>query len=402
MRRGSALIWMGAAAIVVVLILLFTGAVGGDSGGNGGKNGNGGEDCDAVLLAVAVFDKEDHVLGAAEVTVIGPYPIVPGVTPEHTGTTDFFGVAKIELPKPGEYDIAVSREGYEDASLVGRDDQMVARAPEIVCGGNLVRVELDRVGEAPPPSPPADNGGNGGGNVPSSGEGGPPPDVDENAFAYVFTVGVKTKDDVCRSLSIHRIISSCEEINEPEEVVKSGTGWSTFVRSGQTIHVVGGVSYSEEPFWRVTFKEARKDGLEEVFVQRACGNVSAPPGKTMPPKKPFQPKEEVTPPAKTPTVPPPPPSATNTPRVPHTATPVPPTATPKATETPRPPATQTAAPTQTTCCTPVPDYTRPAKENTPVNTIVVPTATPVPQQTVRPPGSTNTPIAGGNDCGLFC
>lgn len=90
---------------------------GGDSGGNGGKNGNGGEDCDAVLLAVAVFDKEDHVLGAAEVTVIGPYPIVPGVTPEHTGTTDFFGVAKIELPKPGEYDIAVSREGYEDASL---------------------------------------------------------------------------------------------------------------------------------------------------------------------------------------------------------------------------------------------------------------------------------------------
>lgn len=150
---------------------------------------------------------------------------------------------------------------------------MVARAPEIVCGGNLVRVELDRVGEAPPPSPPADNGGNGGGNVPSSGEGGPPPDVDENAFAYVFTVGVKTKDDVCRSLSIHRIISSCEEINEPEEVVKSGTGWSTFVRSGQTIHVVGGVSYSEEPFWRVTFKEARKDGLEEVFVQRACGNA---------------------------------------------------------------------------------------------------------------------------------
>ncbi len=156
--------------------------------------------------------------------------------------------------------------------------------------------------------------------------------------------------------------------------------------------------YEGELFEEPACKAVLKNG-EVWYVQRVCGNLlQEKPGQPPVEEKPLPtptPGREV-PPSATPTSPtvsPTPPSATNTPR-PPTATPVPPTATPR-------PATQTPAPTQVGCCTPDPDYTRPAVINTPVNTIPVPTDTPMPTQIVRPPGPTNTPIGGGG-CGLFC
>jgi hypothetical protein len=97
---------------------------------------------------------------------------------------------------------------------------------------------------------------------------------------FIFGNGVEEHEN-CRVLMMFRIISSCEEIASIEPVDRSGTGWTTYVRSGTAIRTEE-TNYINEPFWRVTFKEERADGLEEVFVQRVCGNVSAPPGKEVP------------------------------------------------------------------------------------------------------------------------
>lgn len=361
--------------------------------------------CAPPYAVVTVKNKQGETVEGAEVSVIGPYPIVPGVTPEYNGVTQENGTTRFKVGDKGDYDISVTAAGYEKAVLVGRDDQTVGRAPKLDCGDTKVEVSLDRPGEVPPPSTPTamPTSSRSATATPDSGSPSATPTTVPplGSFAFVYTLGVDDKEGVCRSLFAHRIISSCDEINEPVPVKKSGTGWSTYVRSGQTVHVVDGVSYSDEPFWEVTFRVPRADGLEVVYVQRKCGNVSAPPGKTMPPSKPFvptQPQPTPTPGKEVPTATPKaststPPPATKTP-VPPTRTTVPPTATPKA-------PTQTPAPTQTSCCTLVPDHTRPAVINTPVNTIAVPSATPMPQQTVKPPGPTNTPI-GDPGCGLFC
>jgi hypothetical protein len=199
--------------------------------------------------------------------------------------TDEAGQYSLDLPVDGDYNIFVSGEGFEPSFLVaGQDVEVVKgefKTPDVV---------LKKKGEIDPPT--------------------------DSAEAYVYGKGV-TKDQVWEVLMSHGIISSADEINEPEEDTITGKGWTTYVRDGQSISDQP-IDYVDEPFWKVTFKEERADGLKIVYVQRKCGNITVPPGE-----------EVITPtPGHTPTpVPSPTPSATPTPT---------PTATPRPTPTPTP------------------------------------------------------------------
>jgi len=313
-----------------------------------------------------VVDSSGNPVPNATVRVVGPINATESAKRREVNTNDKGDYRIDNLPLQGAYDLHVDAEGFESSYLVsGQQIDEVAvedfKAPQVVLKR---KPEVDV-------------------------------SVRTSPTGFVFGQGV-AREDVPRVLMAHGIIKDPGEINPPEEVTRTGSGWTTYIRDGQTVSTVP-ANYTNEPFWRVTFKKERSDGLKEIFVQRKCGNVSVPPGVKIPKPTPSPqatptatqtptatstPRKGVTP-TKTPTVP------VSTPSPTPTSTKVPPTS------TPRP--TQTAAPTQTGCPCPSTSATpanTPTVLPTPVSTIAVTPTPPPPTPTSQsqPPGATPTPI----------
>jgi hypothetical protein len=294
-----------------------------------------------------VVDTTNSPIPGALVRVSGPFRSTEAAS-NYEQLTNEEGVYWIGVPIDGEYDLFASVEGYEASLLVSgqhvEEVKGLFGAPDII---------LKRKAEFTPA---------------------------RGTDAYIYGKGVQ-KDDVCRVEMDYGLIASCDEIKDPVAVTKSGAGWTTYVRDGQAISTKP-ANYENEPFWEVTFKSDRPDGLKVLYVQRKCGNVSAPPGEKIPP-----PRKEVIGPTPTPVV-----GSSPTPP----ATGVPPTATcPPPPPTPTSPLpTQTAEPTPTRVA-PCLDCPPPPTEE-PLPPEWSETATPVninnPPPTVKPPsGSTPTP-----------
>ena len=299
MRFRKKILILGA-VIVIALVALTACSPG--CGGKSSEKVQGTATPPAMTASVIgrVVDTTNSPIPGALVRISGPFRSTEAAS-NYERLTNAGGSYWIGVPIDGEYDLFASAEGYESSLLVsGQNIEEVKGlfgAPDIV---------LKRKAEFTP---------------------------SRGTDAYVYGKGVQ-KDDVCRVVMDHGLITSCDEINDPVTVTKSGAGWTTYVRDGQAISTKP-ANYDNEPFWEVTLKGERSDGLKVVYVQRKCGNVSAPPGEKIPPPRkevigstptpvvgssPTPPATGVTPTA---TCPPPPPSPTET-SVPSTQTPQPP------------------------------------------------------------------------------
>ncbi len=306
-------------ALAIALLLLFSfNPFGGD--GDGGEvvssdPGGSGKPTSATSIAGRVIDTSDNPVEGASVRASGPYNQSGQEAEHHEAFTDHDGLYKIPLPMNGEYELLVNAEGFEQALLVSGQDI------EKIVGDLMVDdITLKKRSEIVQPTGPS---------------------------AYVYGKGVE-KDEVARVLMAHGIINSFDEINEPVGTNVTGEGWTTYIRDGQSISTQP-INYVAEPFWKVTFRQVRADGLEVVYVQRVCGNITAPPGEVVirpiptPPVGPTPPPppgvtSTPTPPGATPTPPPTTPLPTPTPpTTTPTPTPTPPTGTPTPTPTPVPP-----------------------------------------------------------------
>ena len=313
-----------AIAAVLIFLAFLVGGIAFRGDGDGGKmttvEPGGAGTTYSTSVSGRVVDTDGGPIPGALVRVSGPFRSTEAATNYET-TTDNAGQYRVGLPINGEYDLFAAADVYEPSVLIsGQDvDEVVGdfTAPDIVL---KKRQEV----------------------VPQRGTAG-----------FVFGEGVRDEEGVYRVLLLHGIISSRDEVADIFSDTMTGQGWSTFIRDGQSISVRP-ITYSDEPAWHVVLQPGRSDGLTDVFVQKACGNISALPGEKPPTRR------EVMPPTPTPTVgpsPTPPPGVTPTPTPPG-ATPTPPppptpTPTPRATPTPPPPPpppTPTPSPTPDNHC----------------------------------------------------
>ncbi len=367
MRRGTRVmgVALAVAAVTVIFLILSTGFTG---------NGDGGDPTPTVEVKTTTVD--GHVWEAnyphgpgipnAEVRLIG---VFHGGHNHRKATTDADGYFKFDDVPLGMYDLSTNPEGFLPA-MTSESFGVISQTTV-----NLLPV---REGFGQPSGAPGDN------------------------VNFVRVGGVKDPGGALIVLIGLEIIDSEDDLQGDIDCNISVTHKNIAIafRSGGSIDFYEGELF-EEPACKAVLKNG-----EVWYVQRMCGNLlHEKPGQPPVVEKPLPtptataiPGEEVVPSATPTSRPgsPTPPVATNTPVV-KTATPPATSTPPKATSTPP----QTAVPTQKPCCTPVPDYTRPAVINTPVNTIPVPTATPMPVQPVRTSGPANTPV-GDPGCGLFC
>jgi hypothetical protein len=307
------------AALIVIGVFVWAVAFRGDGDGKdklvSGEPGGAGATGYTTSIAGRVLNTAGDPVSGALVRVSGPFRSTEAAT-SYEDLTDEAGKFKIKLPIDGEYDIFASADGYEHSALVSGQG-----IEEIIGDFTVDDITLKRRQEV----------------IPQRGSAG-----------FVYGEGILDEEGVYRVLLLHGIISSRDEVVDIFEDSMTGQGWSTFVRDGQTISVRP-IIYNNEPAWHVVLQQGREDGLTDVFVQKACGNISAPPGEKPPTRGEVMPPPPGPVPAPVPT---PPPPVTPPPTPPGaTPTPTPPTVTPTPTPTPTPP---TRTPTPTPTPTPVP------------------------------------------------
>lgn len=310
--RDHHVISIAAIGIVIAFIVIFVWAAAFRGNGDGkdklvsGEPGGAGAPEYTTSIVGRVLNTAGDPISGALIRVSGPFRSTEGAT-NYEALTNEAGKFKIKLPIDGEYDILALADGYEPSALVSGQD-----IEEVIGDFAVDDIVLKKRQEV----------------VPQRGSAG-----------FVYGEGILDEEGVYRVLMLHGIISSRDEVVDIFEDSMTGQGWSTFVRDGQTISVRP-IIYNNEPAWHVVLQPGRSDGLTDVFVQKACGNISAPLGEKPPMREEVMPPPPGPVPAPVPTPPPP----VTPPPTPPGATPTPPTVTPTPTPTPTPP-TRTPTPT---------------------------------------------------------
>jgi hypothetical protein len=209
------------------------------------------------ILSGRIEDTEGRPIAGANARATGPVFVrnVPALRYETFSQED--GSFRIELTRPGGYNLYVSAAGFEPVFLVAFQD-----LTELTGDLELPPITLKRYEEMVA-------------------------GAREDPSTFVVKRGV-TEDQVAAILMTHGIIASADEIESIESAAMDGPGWTTYLRDGRGV-TVREVEYDDEPSWRVVLREGRADGLREIHVQKVCGNVAAPPGVPIPQPVPAAP-----------------------------------------------------------------------------------------------------------------